>query len=355
MNKISIKVNGKLFEGFTEASISYGIESMARQFALSITSPDQLASPIKVQDKIIVDINDKKVLTGYVDELDKSESASTFTLTIQGRSLTADIIDVSIKRKTYTQRDFYQLAKAVISDNNIPIKVVNNVFGSLRLDSNATAERGETIFDFLDKYAKKVQVLLTTNENGDLVITREGSGIMKGQLLKIYIGDGVNNILSSSININTRDRYNTIEVYSSTHDKDTYSKSAIIQTARAVDSSIRNSRKLIINQTTNSKAISLTNLANWNVNIRRAKGSRYTCRVVGFTLQNELFEANKKIRIRDESMDVEGVFLIQSVNFQLNLTEGAITELQIVEIGAFSLEGINSFSKDKIGENLIKL
>ena len=112
MNKISIKVNGKLFEGFTEASISYGIESMARQFALSITSPDQLASPIKVQDKIIVDINDKKVLTGYVDELDKSESASTFTLTIQGRSLTADIIDVSIKRKTYTQRDFYQLAKA---------------------------------------------------------------------------------------------------------------------------------------------------------------------------------------------------------------------------------------------------
>ena len=71
-------------------------------------------------------------------------------------------------------------------------------------------------------------------------------------------------------------------------------------------------------------------------------------------MQGELFEANKKIRIRDESMDVEGVFLIQSVNFRLDLTNGAITELQIVEIGAFSLESFGKFTKDRIGENLIK-
>lgn len=353
MNKISVEVNNKLFEGFTEASISYGVESMARQFILSITTKDTLVSPIKVQDKIIIYIDGIKKLTGYVDLIEKSETAQSFTLIVEGRSLTADIIDTSIKRKTYLQRDFAQLVKTVLEDNKISLKVVNNITGLLKLDSNPIAEQGESIFNFLDKYAKKVQVLLTTNENGDLVITREGDDTMKGQLLKLYNGNGVNNILSSSINVTTKDRYNTIEIYANTQDKESITKSSIVQVARAVDNSIRNSRKLILNQETNSQTISLSKLANWNVNVRRAKGSRYSCKVIGFWLGKELFEANKKIKIRDESMDVEGVFLIQAVNFQLNLNAGAITELQIVEIGAFSLEGVNSFTKDKIGKNLI--
>jgi prophage tail gpP-like protein len=352
MNKISVEVNNKLFEGFTEASISYGIESMARQFALSITTPNNIPSPIKVQDKIVIYIDGTKQFTGYAEELDKSNSANSFTLTLQGRSLTADIIDASIKRKTYAQKDFTLLVKAVLKDNNININVINSV-GLLKLDSNAISEQGESIFEFLDRYAKKVQVLLTTDANGDLVITREGFGIMKGQLIKLYNGDGVNNIKTSSVNISTKDRYNTIEVYSNTHDKNAIAKSAIVQTAKAVDNSIRNSRRLIINQTSTSKTISLTNLANWNVNVRRAKGSRYTCQVVGFSIQGEIFEANKKIKINDESMSVSGVFLIQSVNFRVDINNGAITELQIVEVGAFSLEGVNKFTKDKIGDDLI--
>jgi prophage tail gpP-like protein len=355
MNKISVEVNNKLFEGFTDVSISYGIESMARQFALSITTPHKIASPIKVQDKIVIYLNDIKKLTGYVEELDKFQSATNFTLTLQGRSLTGDIIDCSIKRKTYKQKDFEQLIKIVLKENNINIGVVNKILTPLKIDNNPISKDGETIFDFLDRYAKKVQVLLTTDEVGNLVITREGSGIMKGQLINVFDGNLINNVLSSSINISTKDRYNTIEVFSTTHDSETSSKNSIVQIARAIDSNIRTSRRLIINQTTNSKTISLTNLANWNVNVRRAKGSRYTCQVVGFTLQEELFEANKKIRIRDEVMNVEGVFLIQSVNFRLDLTNGAITELQIVEVGAFSLETSTTFTKDRIGEDLIRL
>ena len=253
MNKIAIEVNNRLFEGFTDASISYGIESMARQFAISITTPEKIPSPIKVQDKIVIYINDVKKLTGYVEELDKFESATNFTLTLQGRSLTGDIIDCSIKRKTYKQKDFTQLIKIVLKDNNININVVNKILTPLKLDNDAIARDGESIFDFLDRYAKKVQVLLTTDENGDLVITREGSGIMKGQLVKVYDGNLINNILSSSVNISTKDRFNTIEVFSTTHDRNTSSDSSIVQIARAVDSNIRNSRRLIINQTTNSK------------------------------------------------------------------------------------------------------
>jgi len=93
---------------------------------------------------------------------------------------------------------------------------------------------------------------------------------------------------------------------------------------------------------TASQSRSLAALAEWNVNLRRAKGSRYTCKVVGFYSGENVWQPNKLVNIIDLTAQVQGNFLIQGVEFSQSL-QGSFTTLDIVERGAFSLAGVNSF------------
>ena len=93
---------------------------------------------------------------------------------------------------------------------------------------------------------------------------------------------------------------------------------------------------------TASQSKSLKALAEWNVNLRRAKGSRYSCKVLGFYSGDTIWQPNKLVNIVDLTAQIQGNFLIQGVKFSQSL-QGSFTTLDIVERGAFSTEGVNSF------------
>lgn len=103
---------------------------------------------------------------------------------------------------------------------------------------------------------------------------------------------------------------------------------------------------------TASESKSLKALAEWNINVRRAKGSRYTCKTLGFySSNNTLWQPNTLVDIIDYDMEVQGTFLIQGVEFSQSL-QGSFTTLDIVEQGSFTLSGVrnlaNSFASGLI-------
>lgn len=344
MSKIFLEVQGVKYEGFTDIAVNGAMENFSSSFSFSTTVKENslgiIQNDLKLGQQARVFIDTTLAITGYIESLDISYSSGSHSINVSGRDIGGDLIDSSIRQKSYIQRDFQKLINLVLVDNGYSIKVINKV-GTLTLEPTETikTEQGDSVFDFLDRYAKKLQVLLKINSNGDLEIIREDDQVVKNFLINDFTQN--NNILSASLNLTSVNRFNVIEVYSQDNNK-THTKTGISQKGTATDSKIRTTRRKIITMDTASQSKSLKSLAEWNVNLRRAKGSRYSCKVVGFYSGDTIWQSNKLVNIIDYAAQVKGNFLIQGVEFSQSL-QGSFTTLDIVERGAFSAEGVNSF------------
>lgn len=344
MSKIFLEVEGVKYEGFTDIAVNSALENFSSSFSFSTTVKENslgvIQNDLKLGQEARVFVDERLVITGYIESLDVSYSAGSHSINVSGRDIGGDLIDSSILQKSYKQRDFERLINLVLVDNGYLIKVVNNV-GTLTLEPTETikTEQGDSVFDFLDRYAKKLQTLLKINSSGDLEIIREDSEVVKNFLINDFTQN--NNILSANLNLTSVNRFNVIEVYSQDNNK-THTKTGISQKGTATDSNIRTTRRKIITMETASQSKSLNSLAEWNVNLRRAKGSRYSCKVLGFYSGDDIWQPNKLVNIVDYTAQVKGNFLIQGVEFSQSL-QGSFTTLDIVERGAFSAEGVNSF------------
>jgi prophage tail gpP-like protein len=364
MSKIYLEVNGIKYEGFTEISINSSLENFCSSFSFATTLKEDInilgnktggfVNDIKLQNKVKIYIDDILVLTGYIEALNVDYDAKNHSIVYSGRDIGGDMVDSSIIQSTYKQRNFELLTKTVLSQNGFSdIKIVNNA-GLLLLESTEVikTESNETIFNFLDRYAKKLQVIIKINRFGNLEITREDDTIVKNMLINNRTKD--NNILSAKLQLTTKDRFNIIDVYSQANNK-THTSTGISQKGTAKDSSIRSTRRISLNMNTASESKTLNALAQWNVNVRRAKGSRYTCKVVDFyaeRIQNilvgtlgfdKVWQPNTLVDIVDEVAQIEGTFLIQGVEFTQS-NNGSYTTLDIVEKGSFTDTKLNLFT-----------
>lgn len=359
MNKIILEVNGIQYEGFTDITVNRSIENFCSEFSFATTVKEDEARVIqnafKVQDEVKIYIDSKLIITGYIEDLDISYSADSHNIQLKGRDKTGDLIDSSIIEKTYTTRNFERLINIVLNDNGYTnIKVINNV-GSLvfeKHEENKTKKR-DTIFEFLDHYAQKLQVLLTTNEEGNIVITREGTSKADGVLISEKNGKN-NNILTASISITSKERFRFIEVYAQS-DNDSFTENTINQKSIAEDKQIRGVRRKRITLPISSTNTSLARLAVWQLNLRRAKGQRYDCTIQGFYSNKEIWRPNTLVQILDDKCQLNGEFLIQGISYQKS-SNGTFTTLSIVNKGAFTImpEITKSLASNNFASGLFK-
>jgi prophage tail gpP-like protein len=353
-NKIYLEIDNIKYEGFTEIAVNSSLENFSSSFSFTSTVKEtklgKIVNDIKLGQSAKVYIDDKLFITGFIEDIEKEVSSDSHSKTASGRDIGGDIIDSNIIQKSYAQRNFEKLVNLVLKDNGFSIKVINKV-GTLNLEATEKikTESGQSIFNFLDQYAKKLQVLLKIDSEGNLTIIREDDDIVKNMLINDYTSS--TNILTSKLKLSTVDRFNLIEVYSQSNNK-THTKTGISQKGIATDSQIRKTRRKILTMSTASESRSLKALAEWNINVKRAKGSRYTCTTLGFySSNNTLWQPNRLVDIIDYSMEIEGTFLIQGVQF-LQTLRGSFTILDIVEQGAFTLDGVknlgNNFASDLI-------
>ena len=352
-NNIYLEVDGVRYEGFTDIAVNSAMENFSSSFSFTTTvklnEKGEIINDIELGQKAKVFIDKILITTGFIEELDIDEEDSRIA---SGRDVGCDIIDSDIIQKSYNQRNFERLVNLVLKDNGFSIEVINKV-GILNLEANETikTEQGQSIFDFLDKYAKKLQVLLKMDKNGNLNIIREDNEVVKNMLINNYTAD--TNILKSRLKLSTIDRFYAIELYSQGNNK-THSKIGISQKGKATDPQIRTTRRKILTLNTASESKSLKALAEWNIQLRRAKGSRYTCTTLGFySSNNTLWQPNTLVDVIDYRKKIQGTFLIQGVQFSQSL-QGSFTTLDIVEQGSFSVGKINNLGNN-FADDLIKI
>jgi prophage tail gpP-like protein len=345
-----LEINGIKYTGWQSINVSKSIENLSGQFSFQSSVKDVLANgrrfienPIKAQDEARIFVEDDLLISGTIESLGISFDSSSHSVSVSGRDKTGDLIDSSIIQKTYTVKSFKRLIEIVLKDNGYnDIKVINQVPDIKNLTSVSSkagslkTEKGDTIFSFIDRYAQKLQVLINTDSDGNLIITREGVEGVGGALISTK-GNPNNNILNANIQITTNERFRFIEVFAQ-EDNNNFGINTVLQKGAAEDEVVRNPRRIRIDYGDTASSNFLRDLAKWNINVKRAKGQRYNCRVQGyFNADGEIWRPNTLVEVNDDKCQLNGRFLIQGVTYSKSL-QGSFTDLSIVNQGAFTLD-----------------
>jgi prophage tail gpP-like protein len=343
---ITISVNGVLYENFTNVEILKTIESFAGEFLFKASNTRRQNFNFSTGDSVEIYIDDNKIMTGFVNGISGSYDDTYHELAISGRDRTQDLIDSSLKSSVDFKGQSVTLdtvIKKVLTINGLTnIKVINKVTGLTAFSKNelVSSEVGQNAFEFIERYCRLRQVLITTNKDGDIELVRAGTN-KYNMLLMCANGDNKNNILRASLQDNDANRFNEYIVLSQASlisqliDKDKPVKKGFTK-----DNNIRTTRVLVLNSELSGDIQTNSNRAKWESNIRRTKGFQYSCRIRGYYADkklNELILPNNQITINDDMLGINATLLIKSCKYIKGL-EGTFLDLDLVNKDSFTLQ-----------------
>lgn len=198
---ITLRVDGQIYGGWQKVRITRSLRDIAGDFELSLTRKWDNATEmvIKPLSACTVHIGNDLVLTGYVDDFIPSYDAREVSWVVSGRSKTSDLVDCSAIYKTgqWANVTLDRVARDICAPFGIDVVVECDLGDAL---PRVAIEQGETCFELLDRLAKQRAVLLTTNEQGQLVLTQASETPMG---VSLVLGE---NILAARGNFSMRDR-----------------------------------------------------------------------------------------------------------------------------------------------------
>jgi prophage tail gpP-like protein len=349
MSDILLEVEGTAYSGFTDISVTKNIENLSGEFTFSSTEPEKINNiPLKNGAVARVLINGIPVITGFIDPIINNIDISTHSISVSGRDKTSDIIDSSAPLGLNIQSNISLksvIEKTLIASGNSNVKVIDKVGNLENFSKNDIIQVsvGETIFQFLEKYARKRQVLLNSDGDGNIVIDR-ASTISTDTKLFFYDGDKEkqNNVKFASPVFDDTGRFYKITMVSqgSPNSGSKYNPSDLVMSKGiAYDNEIRKSKQLIILSENTMNKKTLTNRAKWEVNVRRARSIVWNGTVQDVIDSNgNIWMPNTLVEIIDEVNKINAEMLIKSVTYGLSLTTGTTTLLSCVSSDAYTLQ-----------------
>lgn len=335
MNNVNLKVNRKYFGGWTDISISAGIERLARDFNVTITrqwpsSGDDSETKIAVKngDLVEVFIDDDVVLTGYIEALPIRYDASSISMGIVGRSKTADCVDCSAVPKQYSGSSTIQVIQDLVKPFKLNVINQGNDAGSLSIQ----ADQGDTVFDVISKIMGMQQIVVFDDERGQVVIGDIGSDEAKTALV---LGK---NILSADTEKSIQDRYSDYFVSGqSVGDDDNFGQAtlaAIRSTSK--DEAILRYRPLIIKQSGDSNNSTCQERCEMEKVLRAGKTREVTYTVQGWRQgDGTLWKPNQMVVVDDPLLGYDKEKLvIAEVEYTLS-ERGTLCELRVGPIEAY--------------------
>lgn len=333
---VSLLINGQAFTGWKTVRITRSIKQICDTFTLTLSErwsgkmgsdePPQIAAG----DACEIYCGDDLVLTGYVDDVLPSYDAEKHTISVQGRSKAADLVDCGHPGKQWSQpRTLLQLATELAGDFGIPVRADTDVGAPFQ---RPAIEAGQTRYEFLEKLARQRGVRLVSDVDGTLVITRTGKTLVPDAL---ELGK---NIRAASGQFSMRDRFNQIVVVGQTPGTDNWSGTAA-QSNRgsATDSAVRKVRKHYMVAENAADSAACQRRAEWQRNTAYGKGEGLTYTVSGWRHSGGLWLPNRLVPVTDKWMRLDRrELIISGVQYTLD-KQGRRAELQVMPPEAFDL------------------
>jgi prophage tail gpP-like protein len=175
---VTLTVNGQDYAGWMDVDIGAGVLRLARDFTLTVTWdwPGNEGGEVRIRqgDRCEVRIDGELVLTGYVFGTPVRHDAKSLSLSIKGRSLTADLVDCCPDDKPgqWRNQTIENIARALVKPYGI---TVVNEAGDRTMVKDHTVKPGETVFESLDQLLTLSRLLAMDDGRGRMVMVRPGS------------------------------------------------------------------------------------------------------------------------------------------------------------------------------------
>jgi prophage tail gpP-like protein len=363
---ITLEIDGIRYTGFKTISVERSLENVSGAFNMSAVFSSNLNFPIKIGAQAKVLVNSTPIMTGFVEVMNIQYDAMAHNITIQGRDRTCDINDSQVDGdiEFLPPISLENVIKQTLSKINInDINVINEA-GSVppfNASELVSSRIGQTAFNFVETYARKRQVFVTTDGKGNVLLARGSTASLPTGLYN-QIGDPnrQNNILNSSVQYDQTERFNTYRCKSQGNISvlnftgETAPSEVTARGGVAVDTGIRNTRILNFNAENSSDNVETVNRAKWEANIRRARSFTYTAKVQGDTYDGtNPWITNRLVQVIDDFASINAALLIKKVIFEVSVDNGTTTTLELVTPDGYQPEPERSASaqkSNKIGE-----
>lgn len=331
-NTVQLLVGDHIYNNWLDVSVSASMEAISNSFNLNIVeSIPKIPAEARILngDKCTLILNNEVVVTGYVDDVNKSYNDTSFTIGVTGRDMTGDLVDCSYdgEKFEWNERTLTQIVEDICKPYGIEVLVKTDIGGPFK---KFRIEQGEKCIEAIERLCRHRGVLRTSDGQGNLVITRATTERLKTPLV---LGE---NIKSGTNNSSSIERFNQYIVKGQNiGDDNSFGETAAEPFAIAYDKNIRHRTNVILAEEIGDSA-SYAKRAVWESRIRRAKSLEVIYTVDSWSNNGELWKPNKLVSVTDSLFGISDDMLISAVRYSFN-NKGYEATLTMVPPQAFDL------------------
>jgi len=335
-----LKVGGNEFNGWTNVTIEKSMRQITGSFGLStidIHSGFPYKWNILMGAECILEINDQKVITGYIEDIIIDYDATSHNIQFGGRDKTGDLVDCSFDQitKEWKGLSIKEIIKRVCAPFEIDVVVDTSVL----TDANAIwpetvkADEGETAFDLIIKLCKMKAILPISYSDGKLTLTRAGTNYKANDVL-----EQGENILKGNFDNSNKERFQTYIVKGQGKGEDTKSIFSFTGAiGRRTDNVITRYRPIIIFTETKCDSGKCVERAKWELNNRAGASRSVNYEVQGWTQSDgKIWPLNAMVDVRDNILGIEKSLLISDLSFTVS-ESGTVTQMRLVDPNTFKV------------------
>lgn len=351
-----LEVNGIEYDYWVDAAVDIRMDALCRHFSFTSAQLTGQALPFKGGEPCRVLDGSDVLMTGYIEKVDVTYSGNSHRVALSGRDKTGDLVDSTLRAVgDYNPPiSLKRVIELAIADIGADIGVVDQVQpAQFKKSADIVApEPAQNAFEFIEKLARKRQVLLSSDGDGNVTIIQGTTTERSAGALQNKIGADDNNVKSARASYDLSGRFRNYTSASSMNPLALASAGAtaptdvVNQKGSATDADIRVGRQMIVQGESPMSASDNNPRAQWEANIRKIRGQSYSVVVQGFreTADGALWGVNRLVSVVDDfagiagDQHIAGDMLISAVSFSLSDQNGSETALTLVPPNAYSLE-----------------
>jgi len=343
MSNVVLFIKGQKYTGWQTVQITKNLQAVSAGFSLSVSenanrkTPSEfiLSIPVYPGDACAIELNDQRIMTGYVDKVSPSFDSSQHGLSISGRDKTGDLVDCSIINTPgeFNQLTLDRIVAILCKPFGIAVKVETDVGEPIEVFS---IQPGESVWEAIERAMRLRGVLIVSDGDGDVVIVQGNSKQEKNKRAATALIQG-ENILSASAEFNHSDRFSLYKVQATAPwSDDLPAELANAIEGEAKDKALLRYRPKIIKAEAAGSTAQAQSRAQWEAVVRAGRSGTYQITTPGWTQVNgELWSVNTRVPVKSKGLSIEGDLLITGVTFSKNNQTGTTTQLTLMRPDAF--------------------
>jgi prophage tail gpP-like protein len=172
MSKISITVAGNKWEDWEGVSIFKSVDTIAASFAIQLSNIFEggAGNSFKLGSDVVIEINDKKILTGFIDKIEEDDDEEEGFFVVKGRDV-GDLVDCCFVESVNEWKN--QTILVLISELCKPfgIRVISETTKTNAKLARFKAMEGEKVFESIYRLCNEYGLNAITNGNREIVIS----------------------------------------------------------------------------------------------------------------------------------------------------------------------------------------